>query len=53
MSAGYKYRTSILNPYQMGGTEDESDEQFPMGAMNVNIQDIPDDVLAIMIANNR
>lgn len=53
MSAGYKYRTSILNPHQMGGAEDESDEQFPMGTMNVNIQDIPDDVLAIMIANNR
>jgi hypothetical protein len=38
---------------QMGGPQYESDEQFPMGTMNVNIQDIPDDVLAIMIANNR
>lgn len=38
---------------QMGGPQYESDDQFQMGTMNINIQDIPDDVLAIMIANNR
>lgn len=53
VSTGAKYKTSILNPYQMGGPEDESNDQFPIGTMNINIQDIPDDVLAIMIANNR
>ena len=46
-------RPDIFMYKQMGGPQYESDEQFPMGTMNVNIQDIPDDVLAIMIANNR